>query len=126
MITTTLIYSRSRDDVEETIEIVDGIYYSRPGNIGTYTVKTLSFDGTFDPAKWFNIHISGRVSQIHSVSNFYTGLLDSKGTYFFIRPILTFKLPNDWTAQLDGGYQSKVTSAQFVMGSRGKANAAVS
>ncbi|WP_114939130.1 TonB-dependent receptor [Mucilaginibacter endophyticus] len=124
--TTTLSYSRSRDDVEETIEIVDGIYYSRPGNIGTYTVKTLSFDGTFDPAKWFNFHISGRVSQIHSVSNFYTGLLDSKGTYFFVRPILTFKLPEDWTAQLDGGYQSKVTSAQFVSGSRGKVNAAVS
>jgi hypothetical protein len=124
--TTTLSYSRSHDDVDETIEIVDGIYYSRPGNIGRYTVKTLSFDATFDPAKWFNFHINSRVSQIHSVSDFYTGLLDTKGTYFFFRPILTFKLGNDWTTQLDGGYQSKVTSAQFVLGSRGKVNAAVS
>ncbi len=124
--TTTLSYSRSRDDVDETIEIVDGIYYSRPGNIGTVTIKQLEFDATFDPTKWFNLHFYGRVANIHSVSEFYTGELDTKGTYYFTRPVFTFKPGNDWTIQLDNTYQSKVTNAQFVLGSRERVNAAVS
>lgn len=124
--TTTLSYSHSRDDVNETIEIVDGIYYSRPGNIGTYTVKEITFDATFDPAKWFNFHLYGRVAQTHSVSDFYTGRLDTKGTYYFVRPVFSFKTGKDWTLQVDGGYQSKITNAQFVLGSRGRVNAAVS
>ncbi|GAA4308431.1 outer membrane beta-barrel family protein [Mucilaginibacter gynuensis] len=123
---TTLSYSKTRDDVNETIEIVDGIYYSRPGNIGKYTVITLSFDATFDPAKWLNIFFYSRVSNIHSVSDFYTGLLDTRGTYFFARTALTFKLKKDWQLQAEGGYQSKITSGQFVIGSRGRVNTGVS
>ena len=34
MFSTTLSYGSSKDDINETIEINDGIYYSRPGNIG--------------------------------------------------------------------------------------------
>jgi hypothetical protein len=124
--TTTLSYSKTRNDVNETIEIVEGIYYSRPGNIGETTVKTLSFNASFDFAKWFNFNMSGRVSNVHSVSDFYTGLLDTKGTYFFFRPVFQFKLPKDWNVQLDGGYQSRVKSAQFDLGARGRINAAAS
>ena len=123
--TTSFEYSRTKDDVEETIEILKGIYYSRPGNIGKYTVMTLSFDATLDPAPWLNIQFHGRAAQIHSVSNFYTGLLDTKGTYYFVRPVFSFKTGKDWTLQLDGGYQSKVTNAQFVVQGKGRVNAAV-
>ncbi|MFL9484364.1 outer membrane beta-barrel protein [Chitinophagaceae bacterium LWZ2-11] len=123
--TTTLGYSRTRDDVNETIEIVNGIYYSRPGNIGKSTVLTLSFAATVDPTPWFNIQFHGHAAQIHSVSNFYTGLLDTKGTYYFVRPVFSFKTGKDWTLQLDGSYQSTVTNAQFVIQGRGRVNAAV-
>ncbi|WP_184550370.1 TonB-dependent receptor [Mucilaginibacter sp. FT3.2] len=125
-VTTTLNYSNTKDDVNETIEIVNGIYYSRPGNLGNITVKGIAVDAGFDPAKWFNIHFYGRVVNIHSVSTFYTGTLNTQGTYFFVRPVLQFKLPKDWTTQLDGGYQSNITNAQFVSHSRGKVNALVS
>ncbi len=125
-ITTTLSYSRTANDVNETIEIVDGIYYSRPGNIGKYTVKELSVDADFNPAKWFNFHFYGKVANIHSLSDFYTGLLDTKGNYFFVRPIFTFKLKGDWTLQTDASYQSKLTSGQFILGARGRINAAAS
>jgi hypothetical protein len=122
--TTTLSYSKTYDDVSETIEIVNGIYYSRPGNIGETTVKTLSFNAGLDLAKWFNIDFYGHVANIHSVSDFYTGLLDTKGTYFYVRPVLQFKFPKDWVAQLDGSYQSKLKSAQFDIGARGRINVA--
>lgn len=121
---TTLSYSKTNNDVNETIEIVNGIYYSRPGNIGKTIVKTLSFNGSFDFAKWFSFNYYGEVANIHSVSDFYTGLLDTQGTYFFIKPVLQFKFPKDWTAQLDGVYQSKLRSAQFDLGARGRVNIA--
>ncbi|WP_316766076.1 outer membrane beta-barrel protein [Pedobacter frigiditerrae] len=124
--TTTLSYSKTRNDVNETIEIVDGIYYSRPGNIGETTVKTLSFNGSFNFAKWLNYNFNGRVSNVHSVSDFYTGLLDTKGTYFFARSVFQFKLPKDWNLQLEGGYQSRIKSAQFDLGARGRVNVAAS
>jgi outer membrane receptor protein involved in Fe transport len=125
-VTVTLNYSNTQDDVNETIEIVNGIYYSRPGNLGSITVKGIAADAGFDLAKWLNFHIYSRVSNIHSVSEFYTGTLNTQGTYFFVRPVFKFKLPHDWTTQLDGGYQSRVTNAQFVTTSRGRVNASVS
>jgi outer membrane receptor protein involved in Fe transport len=125
-ITTEFSYSKSTDDVNETIEILNGIYYSRPGNLGSTVVKSITIDASFEPAKWFNFHIFGYVQNIHTVSNFYTGNLNTQGTFFFIKPITEFKLGNDWTAQLDGGYQSKITNAQFVTGNRGKMNTALS
>jgi hypothetical protein len=124
-ITTTLEYGRTTDDVNETIEIVDGIYYSRPGNLGKIINKGISVDASFDPTNWFNFHFYGRVTNIHSISDFYTGSLNTQGTYFFVRPILQFKLPKEWTTQIDGGYQSKITNAQFVASARGKVNAAI-
>lgn len=123
--TTSLSYGKSIDQVNETIEIVNGIYYSRPGNIGKATVKSLSFDGSFDLASWFNFHFYGQVTNIHTVSAFYTGQLDTKGTFFYLKPILQFKAGKDWTIQLDGYYQSKVTNAQFVAGEQKRINVAV-
>jgi len=125
-ITTTLSYSKTRDEVTETIEILNNIYYSRPGNIGNTTIKSAAVDASFDPAKWFNFHFYGEVTNIHSVSSFYTGLLDTKGTFFYIKPILQFKLDHDWSIQLDGYYQSKVTNGQFIAGARKRVNTALS
>lgn len=124
-ITTTLNYSSTKDDVNETIEIVNGIYYSRPGNLGKIIAKGASVDASFDITKWFNFHFYGSVTNIHTTSQFYTGILNTQGTFFFVKPILLFKLPKDWTTQFDGAYQSKVTNAQFVATARGKVNMAV-
>ena len=125
-ITTTLSYSKTDNNVNETIEIVNGIYYSRPGNIGKTINKSLSVDATFDLAKWLSFHFYSEVTNIHTISAFYTGLLDTKGTFVFLRPIAQFNLSNSWNAQMDYLYQSKVTSAQFVVNSRSRLNAGVS
>jgi outer membrane receptor protein involved in Fe transport len=125
-IITTLEYSKTHDDVNETIEIVDGIYYSRPGNLGTTTVKAASVSANFDFYKWLSFNIFTNVVNIHTVSDFYTGILDTKGTYFSFKPIFQFKFNKGWAWQLDGMYQSKVTSAQFIAGQRGKVNTGLS
>lgn len=124
--TTTFTYSKTSDDVNETIEIVNGIYYSRPGNIGSSVSKGVSVDGGLDITKWLNFHFFGLVNNIHSVSDFYTGRLNTKGTYFFFRPVLSFSFKKDWNFQIDYGRQSKLTTAQFVSGVKEKATFAVS
>jgi hypothetical protein len=124
--TTTLSYSKTKDQVNETIEIVDGIYYSRPGNIGKAIMKSLSVDGSLDPLKWLNFHLYGQLTNIHAVSSFYTGPLDTKGTFFYLKPMLQFRPGRDWTIQVDGYYQSKVTNVQFVATEQKRMNAAIS
>lgn len=125
-ITISASYSKSIDDVNETIEIVNGIYYSRPANLGSTEYKTLTVDAGFDFTKWLNLHLFGYVQDIHTVSDFYTGTLNTRGVFYFVKPVLQAKPGKDWNIQFDGGYQSKLTSAQFVIGSKYRVNAAVS
>jgi outer membrane receptor protein involved in Fe transport len=123
-LTTTFYYSTTTDDVNETIEIVNGIYYSRPGNLGKTVHKGLSVNGSFDIAKWINFNVFARLSNIHTTSQFYTGTLNTQGTYYFIRPVFEFRLPKDWNLQTDGAYQSPVTNGQFIASKKWRINAA--
>ena len=125
-ITTTLSYSKTRDAMYETIYIQDGIYYSKPGNIGRIENFGLSVDASFDPAKWLSAHFYAYGGANHTVSNFYTGPLDVHGTLFIINPMVQFKPGADWTLQLDGRYQSPHQTTQLRVGDRKTMNAAIS
>lgn len=122
--TTTLSYSNAKDDVGETIEIVDGIYYSRPSNIGRKIVKSISFNGSFDPADWLNISLYTELTNIKTTSDFYTGKLNSSGTYVYFGPTASLKLGKGWDAELSGNYRSRLVNAQFVLQSIWQANVA--
>ncbi|QKJ28887.1 TonB-dependent receptor [Mucilaginibacter mali] len=124
-ISLTASYGKTLDDVNETIEIVNGIYYSRPGNLGSTEVKTISVDAPVDLAKWFNLSLNSRVQNIHTISDFYTGRLNTQGTYFFGRMMLQFKPGKDWTIQTTGGYQSQLQSAQFTVARKYRVDAAI-
>ncbi len=121
----TLTYSKAKDQVNETIEILDGIYYSRPGNLGSTVTKGIGIDGAFDLSKKLSFNFGAEAINIHTVSNFYTGILNTQGTYYYVRGMFQLKLPKDWSAQLDGSYQSEITNAQFTAGSRGRMNFAI-
>lgn len=118
-INTSFVYTHSRDDINETIEIVKGIYYSRPGNIGASTTLEVDVDIQQDLGKHLNLHFYGEAGNIHSYGDFYSGHLDSRGNYAFLFPTLTLKLPKDWSIQASGRYRTKLTHAQFVLGQRG-------
>ena len=122
--TTTLSYSNAKDDVGETIEIVDGIYYSRPANIGRKIVKSISFNGSFDPIGWLNVSLYTEVTNIKTTSDFYTGRLNSSGTYVYIGPTARITLGKGWDGELSGNYRSRLVNAQFVLQSIWQANVA--
>ena len=122
--TTTLSYSNAKDDVGETIEIVDGIYYSRPANIGRKIVKSISFNGSFDPIGWLNVSLYTEVTNIKTTSDFYTGTLNSSGTYVYIGHTARLTLGKGWDGELSGNYRSRLVNAQFVLQSIWQANVA--
>ncbi|KQS36325.1 TonB-dependent receptor [Pedobacter sp. Leaf194] len=115
-ITTTLGYSWVRDDVSETIEIVNGTYYSRPANIGRGTVKNISVNADLDLSKWLSAHIYMEVANIISKTDFYTGYLFTNGTYFRTNSNLQFKLSPSWSAEANLRYQTKFSNVQFLIG----------
>lgn len=125
-ITVAFRYSSTLNNVNETIEIVNGTYYSRPGNIGKVTNISGSLQGDLPLQKWLNFGYYTEVTNIHSKTNFYTGFLNTQGTYWVVQPNFRFTLPKGWTAQIDGSYQTEITSNQFILLKRGRLNAGVS
>lgn len=123
--TTTVSYSSAKDDVNETIEIVDGIYYSRPANIGRKIVKSISFNGVFDLAAWLKINFYSEVTNIKTTSDFYTGMLNTSGTYFYVSPSARIGLGKGWDGEISGNYRSKLVDAQFVIQRLWQANTAI-
>jgi hypothetical protein len=125
-ITLGFSYSSTLNNTNETIEIVNGTYYSRPGNIGKITNISGSLEGDLLIKKWLNFSFYTEVTNIHSRSDFYTGFLNTQGTYLFVQPTFRFTFGKGWTAQLDGHYQSGITSNQFYLLERGRVNAGLS
>lgn len=125
-INVTLNYINIRDRVNETIEIRNGYYYDRPGNIGSTKLVDLNIDAGFDPATWFNLQFSCDVWHVRDRSDFYTGNLNTSSTNFAGQVVLQFKIKNGWTLQTDGNYQSKKTDAQFTLAAKGRLNVAAS
>jgi Outer membrane receptor proteins, mostly Fe transport len=123
--TTTISYSKSRDEVNETIEILNGTYYSRPGNIGKKKVKSISFNGTFDAARWLSLDFYAEVTNIKTVSDFYTGKLNTSGTFCFTSANAKFALGKDWDAELSGNYRNRIIDVQFELKSIWQASTAI-
>lgn len=119
-------YSSTRNNTNETIEIVNGTYYSRPGNIGKITNISGSLQGDLPLRKWLNFGYYTEVTNIHSRTNFYTGFLNTQGTYWLVQPNFRFTFKKGWTAQIDGSYQTNITSNQFILLERGRLNVGVS
>jgi len=124
-ITTTFGYSWVRDEVNETIEIIDGTYYSRPANVGKTRVANISVNAEIDLTKWVKLNAYTEFGKIVSKTDFYTGFLVTNGTYFRANPNLQFKITTTWNAELSASYQSKLSNVQFLLGSVHEFGAAV-
>lgn len=120
-----LSYSYGRDNVNETVTIVNGIFYSRPGNVGRYVVKSANLDINQELARWLQVHLYIEWNHIHARTQLYTGLLDTKGSFAMISPDCRLMLGKTWNAELSGRYVSPVTNVQFVTGAYWTMNAGI-
>lgn len=122
---TTLSYGASTDDINETIEINDGIYYSRPGNIGKSEFFSLNASLQLELNKWWSTNIYNEVTHTRYKSKLYTEDLESSGTFWSINVNNSFKFQKGWSAELSGNYHTDIISAQFVILSRSSINIGV-
>lgn len=124
-ITTTFGYSWVRDEVNETIEILNGTYYSRPANVGKTRVANVSVNAEIDLTKWAKLNAYMEFAKIVSKTDFYTGFLVTNGSYFRTNPNVQFKISPTWNAEVNMSYQSKLSNVQFLLGSVHEFGAAV-
>jgi hypothetical protein len=122
---TTLSYGNTKDDINETIEITDGVYYSRPGNIGKSEVYSINANAEIPFAKWLTSTIYSELTHGRYKSRLYTETLDSSGTFWYVMVMNSFKFAKGWSAELSGTYQTDVVSSQFVLGARGNINVGI-
>ncbi|MGV9002909.1 outer membrane beta-barrel protein [Flavobacterium sp.] len=122
MFSTTLSYGSSKDEINETIEINNGIYYSRPGNIGKTQVFSLNANIQLSLTKWWSANVYTEVTHSLYESKLYTDDLKSSGNFWYFSMNNSFKLQKGWSAELSGTYQTDMVSAQFVLLSRSNIN----
>ncbi|UPT72374.1 MAG: outer membrane beta-barrel family protein [Flavobacterium sp. JAD_PAG50586_2] len=119
---TTLSYGETKDDINETIEISDGIYYSRPGNTGKSQVYSINFTADIPIVKWWKANFYSEITHSKYKSQLYTEDLDTSGTYWYFSANHSFNFSKNWSGEIGGNYQTDVVSAQFIIGARGSVN----
>lgn len=119
LFSTTFSYAYNKDGISETIEINNGIYYSRPNNIGKSNQYTLSVQSQFKPIKWLTTVVYSEVNYSHYKSQLYNQTLNAKGTYWFINATNSIQFSKKWSGEISGQYLTKSIDAQFTIGDFG-------
>ena len=119
LFSTTFSYSNSKNQIQETIEINNGIYFSRPGNIGSSVVYNLSAEATLPVKKWLTTTIYSEVVYAEFKSKLYTESLNSKGTYWYLNGNNSFQFGKGWSGELSGEYITNFIDSQFSFGDYG-------
>jgi hypothetical protein len=122
---TTISHGFSKDDINETIEINDGIYYSRPGNIGKSKFYSINFTADIPFFKWWKANFYSEITHSKYKSKLYTEELNSSGTFWYFSANNSFTFSKNWSGELGGNYQTDVVSSQFILGARGSINVGV-
>lgn len=116
---TEFSYNQSENLIKETIEMRDGIYYSRPGNIGSTKQYNINFQFNFNASKNYAITLFNEFNYSEYKSKLYTENLNSHGVYGFIQITNRFNLPKNYSLELSGEYLSTITESQFIIGDFG-------
>jgi hypothetical protein len=119
LVTVTLNYSKGLNEIMETLEIVDGIYYSRPGNIGTSEFLTVSMEGNFPIAKWLTTTMYAEAGRNRFTGPLYNQQLEAGANFLFLNANNSFKFGKKWSAEISGEYISAFSNAQVVTGDFG-------
>jgi hypothetical protein len=112
--TTAFEFTYVKDVISETIQQENGIFYSRPGNLGEQYAYSLSFNGAFNPVKWWVLQLYTEVTMNDFRSKIYGQQLNNKGTYWYLGPTNQFTINQKWSAELSGTYTTKVVVGQFI------------
>ncbi len=112
---TTISYSKTIDGIQETLEIRNEIYYSRPGNIASSQFLSLSLDGSYSVTPWYKINGYAECALVRFDSQLYTEQLNSRGTNVYVSLTNNFQLKKGWKFDLSGRYLNDHVSSQLLI-----------
>jgi len=115
LLSTSLSYSLIVDGINETLEIQDEIYYSRPGNIATSQYLTLSVNANIPVTKWYVISTYAEASFVKFESQLYTEQLNASGVNVFASLSNTFKLKKGWKISVSARYSNDQVYSQLLI-----------
>jgi hypothetical protein len=118
----TISYSKTKNQTNETIQIINGTYYSRPNNLGQAQIISLSAQGVLRPFNRLNSNYVVELANGQYKSKLYNQDLNSSGTYIYFNLINSISVFNNWRIEISSDYLSDVTEAQFVIGDYGTLN----
>ncbi len=118
--TISLNYSKTIDAITETLEIRDGIYYSRPGNIANSQSLGISFEGSLPINEWYTLNSYVELTNLQFVSPLYSEELNNNGTYIYLSATNSFKFGKGWGIDLTGNFQSDAVYAQLEIKNSGQ------
>ncbi|NYK37243.1 outer membrane beta-barrel protein, partial [Salmonella enterica] len=75
-------YSYTRNIIQETIDLSNNIYISRPANIGKSSVLGLGVDVSVKPTKWWSLLGYAEVQNRKYQDFIYGYALDTSALYF--------------------------------------------
>lgn len=116
---TTFSYTLNTNQIQETIEIKKGIYYSRPGNVGFSEIANLSVEASIPVKKWLTTVLYSETQYGHYKSDLYGQNLNSRGIYWYINFNNTFTLKKGYTLEWTGEYITNFIDSQFKFGDFG-------
>jgi hypothetical protein len=122
--TTSLSYDYVKDIITETIEQREGIFYSRPGNIGRQSTVNLALTGSVKAIKNLQVQWYAALVYNRTDSRLYGQKLLNEGVYAVVNPIMMYQAGKGWSFELGGSYQSKVYTGQFQLIPVGQARVA--
>jgi hypothetical protein len=125
MLNASISYSQTADGINETLEIRDGIYYSRPGNIADNTSFTFSLDGSIPFSDWYSLNFYAAHTYQTFDGPLYDTQLSSSGAYQYAQMTNSFSLGNGLKVQLQANYRSDMVYSQLILKSTGGISAGV-
>ena len=115
VLTTAISYSITTDGISETLEIDNGIYYSRPGNIAASQNLALSVSGNFQIAKWYSLNVYAEGALVRFDSDLYTEKLNSRGTNVYLSATNSFTIGKEWKMDIGGRFLNNHVSSQLTI-----------
>ena len=114
-INTSINFSKTINGINETLEIVGDIYYSRPLNVTTNYNTSISIDANHTFKKWYTVIPYFEFGNVKYKSKLYTEQLNANGNYVIANLTQSFKLKKNWSAELKGDYQSDIVYSQLII-----------
>ncbi|SHN36432.1 outer membrane beta-barrel family protein [Mucilaginibacter sp. OK098] len=119
-LTTKLSYSRSTGDIQQINRLDNGIYYSRPDNIGMSESEGISVNGSINPVKWFTFRGYASLSFDHTQTFLNDATVNTYGSSFYFYGNTQFKFNKGWTTEFTGIYNSKRRTFQSTANAFGR------